>query len=324
MFFTVLVLGTLMSISSMSWMCAWIGLEINMLSFITLMKSPNNKYSSESISKYFMTQAMASFILLFSIIMYSNSKSFNYTLNNFSSSMMSMSIFMKMGASPLHFWFPEVASGISWDSNLILLTIQKIAPMILLSYMKMMPSLMILFILSSSIVGSLLGLNQMCLRKILAYSSINHMSWMLSSMLCSMSTWLIYFFTYSIMNLVIINTLKSWKIYTLPQMNNIKHSTNKTIFMLNFFSLGGLPPFLGFLPKWITINQLSNSSFFFLSTLLISFTLITLFFYLRMSFSSLTLYSSNPFIKKFNNKLLMSMITLTAMPVWISTSLLIL
>nr|YP_009441877.1 NADH dehydrogenase subunit 2 [Xylosandrus crassiusculus]AOY40072.1 NADH dehydrogenase subunit 2 [Xylosandrus crassiusculus] len=315
LFFSTLITGSLISISSLSWFSTWIGLEINLLSFIPLMKTPSNKYSSESISKYFMTQAMASFILLFSIIMFTNSKVFNMDLTNLTSILMSSAIFMKMGAAPLHFWFPEVASGISWNSNLILLTWQKLAPMIILSYMSLMPSLMIMFILSSSIIGSLLGLNQTCMRKILAYSSINHISWMVSSLMCSINTFLIYFTIYSFMNLVIINNLKMWKISFMSQINMMKNNPQKLVFVMNLFSLGGLPPFVGFIPKWMTINQLSNNSMFFLTTMLIIFTLITLFFYLRISFSSLTLYTNNTIFNLNKNNIYQSIILLLSTPI---------
>nr|AML25757.1 NADH dehydrogenase subunit 2 [Scolytinae sp. BMNH 1274287] len=324
LFFSTLTLGSIMAISSLSWFYSWIGLEINLLSFIPLMKTPKNKFSSESISKYFMTQAMASFILLFSIIFFTNLKDFNFELNNLTSILMSSAIFMKMGAAPLHFWLPEVASGISWNSNLILLTWQKIAPMIIMSYLMLIPSIMILFIVTSSIIGSMIGLNQTCMRKIMAYSSINHISWMLSAMLCSMNTWLIYFLIYSILNFTIINSLKPWKIWYTPQINKIKNTPEKIIFMLNFFSLGGLPPFTGFLPKWITINQLSNSSMFTLMTILIMFTLVTLFFYLRITFSTLTLYSNNSMPGSPKNSMTLNICMLTIIPAAITISMIIL
>ena len=67
---------------------------------------------------------------------------------------------------------------------LTLITIQKVAPMILASYTITEPnSLLITLIasISSRVIGSLGGLNQTLLRKILAYSSINHIAWMLAA-----------------------------------------------------------------------------------------------------------------------------------------------
>nr|UZT26960.1 NADH dehydrogenase subunit 2 [Euwallacea fornicatus] len=310
LFLMTLILGSIISISSVSWFYSWLGLEINLLSFIILMKTPSNKYSSESISKYFMTQAMASFILLFSIMVFMNSLEFNFELNYFSSIMASSAILMKMGAAPLHFWFPEVASGISWNMNFLLLTWQKVAPMILLTYLMMIPNMMILFIITSGIVGSIMGLNQVCLRKILAYSSINHIGWMLASIMCSTNLWMIYILVYSMMNLVIINMLKYWKIFSIPQMNKIKNNLNKILVMMNFLSLGGLPPFPGFIPKWMVISSLSKSLFFFLTFFMIIFTLITLFFYLRITFSSMTLYTNNSMMMNNSYKLFPSMLAL--------------
>nr|AML26590.1 NADH dehydrogenase subunit 2 [Scolytinae sp. BMNH 1274713] len=320
MFMYLLMISSIMSISSLSWFYTWMGLEINMLSFISLMKTSNNKYSSESITKYFMTQTMASFILLFSIIKFTNSSEFNFDMNSITSILMSMAIFMKMGAAPLHFWLPEVASGISWNSNLILLTWQKIAPMVILSYTGMLPQVMILFIVTSSIIGSMIGLNQTCMRKILAYSSINHIGWMLSSLMCSMNTWLLYFLIYSLINFTIIKSLNLWKINFISQMNKIKNNPSKMMFMLNFFSLGGLPPFTGFMPKWMTINQLSNNNMFILALIMIIFTLLTLYYYLRISFSSLLLYSNNSLMKHNNNNNIMSIFSLSILPLMIFVS----
>nr|WEP25210.1 NADH dehydrogenase subunit 2 [Euwallacea interjectus] len=316
LFSMTLVMGTIISISSMSWFYSWLGLEINLLSFIILMKTPNSKYSSESISKYFMVQAMASFILLFSIMLSTNFK-MNFDLSTSSSILASLSLLMKMGAAPLHFWFPEVASGMTWNLNFILLTWQKIAPMILLSYLIMIPNMMIIFIVASSILGSILGLNQVCLRKILAYSSINHISWMLAAIMCSMNTWLTYLMIYSMMNFIIIQMFKLWKILYISQLSSIKNNLNKLIFVMNFLSLGGLPPFPGFMPKWIVINQLSNNLFFYMTITMIIFTLVTLFFYMRITFSSLTLYVNNSIIFYQKSKIMPSVMTLMIFPLMI-------
>nr|AML26210.1 NADH dehydrogenase subunit 2 [Scolytinae sp. BMNH 1274299] len=323
LFSSTLIAGSIMSISSLSWLHSWIGLEINLLSFLPLMKTSDNKYSSESMSKYFMSQAMASFILLFSAILFTNYESFEFEMTSVPSIFMSMAIMMKMGAAPLHFWLPEVASGISWNSNLILFTWQKIAPMIILSYLIFIPNLMILFILASSIIGSILGINQTCMRKILAYSSINHISWMLASMMCSMNTWLVYFLIYTILNLTIISSLKMWKIFFIPQISKIKNNSEKFMFMLNFFSLGGLPPFPGFIPKWMTISQLSNNHLFSIMTIMILFTLLTLYFYLRITFSSMLMYMNNSMIMKSKNNTFMNVTLLTTMPTILMFSILI-
>nr|AXS66389.1 NADH dehydrogenase subunit 2 [Cucujoidea sp. 13 KM-2017] len=287
MFINTLMISTLITISSYSWFSMWIGLEINLLSFIPLMKNYKNSFSTESSIKYFIAQAMASVILLFSImlILINMFKE----MNNLMMIILNSSIFMKMGAAPFHFWFPLVMEGLNWMNCLILLTWQKIAPMIISSYLMFSSTFFMFIIIMSSLIGSIKGLNQTKLRKLMAYSSINHISWMLSMMLYSSFNWLVYFITYIFINFNTIIFLFNMNSYNIKQlylnMNNNMYL--KMTFMLNFLSLSGLPPFLGFFPKWITINCLTEMNLNFLSLILILSSIITLYFYLNLAFSSL-------------------------------------
>nr|QCG69869.1 NADH dehydrogenase subunit 2 [Cyllorhynchites ursulus] len=292
MFLQTLLIGTLIAISSYSWLMMWIGLEINLLSMIPLMKTSKNLFPSEAALKYFITQALASSILLFSIIISLNFNEHTQSYMNFYSIMiMNSSLLTKMGAAPFHFWFPEVMEGLSWMNSMMMLTWQKIAPFILIMYNSKMTMFIACIIIASSIIGGIMGLNQTSIRKILAFSSINHIGWMLSSLLNSQMIWLIYFIIYSLINLNLIFIFHKFNSYSISQLFNSvnKNKLIKFFFIINFLSLGGLPPFLGFLPKWLTINNLISNNFMFMSLTLIISTLITLFFYLRLTFSSLTI-----------------------------------
>nr|YP_010850283.1 NADH dehydrogenase subunit 2 [Tomicus minor]WGH11774.1 NADH dehydrogenase subunit 2 [Tomicus minor] len=301
MFYTSMMMGSLISISSSSWMMAWMGLELNLMSILPLMKIPKHKDSSESTIKYFIIQAIASTLMLFSIIMMtnlSNSKFSFFFMNNLNM-VTTSAILMKMGAAPFHFWVPEVTMGLSWKMVYIVLTWQKLAPMILMAYTISNNIIFInIFIILSSMMGSILGMNQTYLKKLMAYSSINHIGWMISSLFCSYKTWLIYYSIYCIMNLNIIILLNNYKMYSTYQMMNFmsKNKMMKMLVMMNFLSLGGLPPFLGFLPKWLTINNLINNNYYTITFILIMFSLISLYFYLRITFSSLMLYSNENII----------------------------
>nr|APX40070.1 NADH dehydrogenase subunit 2 [Orestia punctipennis] len=306
MFFNTLIFGTLISTSAYSWFSMWIGLEINLLSIIPLLKSHSNLYPTEATLKYFITQTLASTIILFSIIMSMNMNEFipqhfNYWLMM----MMNSALFTKMGAAPFHSWFPEVAEGLNWMNNMIMLTWQKLAPMVLIMYNLNMTLFMTMIIIISSIIGGIWGLNQISLRKILAYSSINHIGWMLASMMNYKMTWLIYFIIYSIISVNLIMIFYLFNIFYLPQLFTSLNSNKliKILFIFNFFSLGGLPPFLGFLPKWLTINFLIYNNFYTLSLFLIISTLMTLFFYIRITLSTLTITTKETLIKthKLNN-----------------------
>nr|AYW52117.1 NADH dehydrogenase subunit 2 [Harpalinae sp. 3 ACP-2013] len=293
MFIMTLFMGTMISISSYTWLGTWMGLEMNLLSFIPLLKSKNDPFSSESSIKYFLIQALASTMFLFSILMImmmNNLISDILNINVYLMMMINSSLLLKMGAAPFHFWFPEIIDGMNWINSLILMTWQKIAPMMLLSYTIKYSNYIIFIIMMSALVGSIGGLNQTSLRKIMAYSSINHISWMLSSFLNSEMIWMIYFMLYSFISMTLIMLLNSFKIFYLKQMYSFmnKSSLIKFSLLLNLLSLGGLPPFLGFFPKWMIIQYLSNN-YFYLLLFMIMMTLITLFFYLRISYSSLIL-----------------------------------
>nr|QRV62536.1 NADH dehydrogenase subunit 2 [Hydroporus sp. IBE<ESP> AV45] len=291
MFISMLFLGTIITISSYSWLGVWMGLEINLLSFIPLINMKNNQYSSESSIKYFLIQALASSILLFTIIMLiSKSKMINemFFFNKTLMMIMNSTILLKLGAAPFHFWFPEIIEGLNWINSLILMTWQKIAPMMILSYTMKINWFIYMIIIFSTFIGSIGGLNQTSLRKILAYSSINHIGWMLTSFIINEIIWIIYFLIYSFISLSIILMFNKFNIFMLNQlfmmMNNFY--IIKYFMLMNLLSLGGLPPFLGFLPKWIIIQNLSQNNFL-LITFMIMMTLITLFFYMRISYSSL-------------------------------------
>nr|YP_009349987.1 NADH dehydrogenase subunit 2 [Hexacentrus unicolor]AQM40161.1 NADH dehydrogenase subunit 2 [Hexacentrus unicolor] len=294
LFLITLVMGTLISISSTSWFGVWMGLEINLLSFIPLMTNYKNIMSTEASLKYFLIQTFASAILLFSIILLyiftqMHQKSF-FTLDLIISS----ALLLKMGAAPFHFWFPGTMEGLNWFNCFTLMTWQKIAPLMLLSYLIQLNLFTIVVILSSILIGSIGGLNQTSLRKLMAYSSINHLGWMIGGMLTGENVWEMYFMVYSFLSFSIIYIFNSFQIFHINQnfltMNN-NHTVKFCLFIL-LLSLGGLPPFLGFLPKWIIIQTMAEMNLLFLITFMAVTTLITLFYYLRLTFTAFLLSHS--------------------------------
>nr|QEE94359.1 NADH dehydrogenase subunit 2 [Psorophora ferox] len=287
-FFIMLISGSLITISSNSWLGAWMGLEINLLSFIPLMnEGKKNLMTSESSLKYFLTQAFASSILLFAIILMMLFFNMNWVMkNNFNDLLILSTLLLKSGAAPFHFWFPGVMEGLSWINGLILMTWQKIAPLMLISY-NTNYSFFFITIILSMIIGALGGLNQTSLRKLMAFSSINHLGWMLMAMLNNEMLWMTYFLLYSFLSMSIVLMFNNFKLFHFNQIFNFSmmNSTIKFFMFLNLLSLGGLPPFLGFLPKWLVIQNLVEINQVFLLFISVCLTLITLYYYLRMSYS---------------------------------------
>nr|ARH54767.1 NADH dehydrogenase subunit 2 [Trigonopterus sp. 7 AH-2016] len=288
LFMNLLFSSTFISISATSWFTAWIGLEMNLLAFIPLMKTKSNKFSSEASIKYFIIQAMGSSCFLFFMLLFLNLNFIKLEFNMASSILINLTLILKMGAAPLHFWLPEVVSGMEWNSIMFLLTWQKITPMILMYYSIYSPLLITLITILSSFISSVQGMNQISLRKFMAFSSINHTGWMLCTLMISLSLWFLYFMIYLIMSLNILSLFNKFQIYFINQLTKLFFMNKKLkfIFMLNFFSLGGLPPFIGFMPKWVLLNLLMNSKFFLLSFMLLMFTLLILYMYIRLTIPS--------------------------------------
>nr|ADX01596.1 NADH dehydrogenase subunit 2 [Siphluriscus chinensis]UZN92473.1 NADH dehydrogenase subunit 2 [Siphluriscus sp. l JZ-2022] len=297
LFLSSLVLGTLLTISSNSWFGCWAGLEINLLSFIPLMSNSKDQFSSESALKYFLTQALASSILLFSVIVVALDSQliFSFTYTSQSSIMiLASALLLKVGAPPFHFWFPGVMEGLNWSNCLILMIWQKIGPLMLLSYLHL-PSKFTLFIIMLSVMtGSLGGFNQTSLRKIMAYSSINHLGWMLGALCVGENFWVTYFMFYSMLSFIVIMLFMMSHISHINQV--FSWPNQSPVFKVGLFSsllsLGGLPPFIGFLPKWLIIQGMTESGHLFIVIFMVFMTLITLYIYLRMGYGAFMLVNS--------------------------------
>ena len=181
---------------------------------------------------------------------------------------------------------------------MILITWQKIAPLILISYIIFKP-LIITSIILSTIIGALGGLNQTSLRKLIAYSSINHLGWILASIYYSTSLWITYIIFYTFLTFSIIFLFYIFKISHINQLFSLflYSKSLKFLRIFNLLSLGGLPPFLGFFPKWIVIQAITLNNQLFLLTIILIITLITLYFYIRLCYRSLILnYYENTWI----------------------------
>nr|UPL65585.1 NADH dehydrogenase subunit 2 [Leptocoris augur] len=278
----ILIISTMITVSSESWLGMWMGLEINLMSFIPLISKEKNKNSSQSMMIYFLTQSIGSIIFLFTVLMNSLFFINNAMIEEIMITMIMTSIFIKLGAAPFHFWLPEMMANLKWMECLILMTWQKVAPLVILSNIVIYNKYIYVTVMLSTLIGAIGGLNQTSLRKILAYSSINHLGWMI--MLLTMSVnWYNYLIFYSVM--IMITCLFFFKNNNLfiNQINKSSPSIlEKYTYVMIMLSLGGLPPFLGFFPKWMVIQSMISSQLYLLLLFMMLMSLLTLFYYLRM------------------------------------------
>nr|YP_010230038.1 NADH dehydrogenase subunit 2 [Diaphanosoma excisum]QST19920.1 NADH dehydrogenase subunit 2 [Diaphanosoma excisum] len=283
-FLTFIMFSILLVSSSTSWLVSWVGIELNTLCFIPLMLSFKSGREGESAIKYFLTQTLASVILLISILFI---KSFSFTI---SSIFLSFALFIKMGVAPFHSWMVAVGETLHWLGLYLLLTIQKINPLIMIISSSWSWGLLLIAIIFSSVMGAILGLSHTNLRKLLIFSSINHLGWLLMAMTGGLALLSIYFLIYCLLLTPIVFLSKKSNLNYLNQISSLPHQSHiLLIVLISMLSLGGLPPFLGFFPKWLVINQLVWSENFILCMILILSSLFTLYYYLRISYSSLIL-----------------------------------
>lgn len=277
-FLTSLIIRTFISLSSNNWFGAWIGLEINLVSFIPLIYVKNNYYSSESSIKYFIIQRIRSIVLLFGIIILS----FDLIINQ-SIIIMNCSLIAKLGIAPFHIWLPGVIEGLRWINCLILSTWQKIGTLILISYI-IVNRIIIIPSIISLIIGSFGGINQNSIKKLIAYSSINNIGWIIIGITIRFSLWINYFVIYIFIVFNLIYLFMKIEINYLNQfIVNLFYSPLKINISIILFSFGGLPPILGFLPKLIVIKSLIVNSITIILIIIIITSLITLFYYIRIS-----------------------------------------
>nr|ACY36818.1 NADH dehydrogenase subunit 2 [Crocidura beatus]ACY36820.1 NADH dehydrogenase subunit 2 [Crocidura beatus]ACY36825.1 NADH dehydrogenase subunit 2 [Crocidura beatus] len=288
-----IMLGTSIVMTSSHWFMTWLGFEMNMMAIVPILMKKYSPRSMEAATKYFLTQATASMILMLAIIinlMYSGQWTIKNMENYTASTLITIALVMKLGLAPFHFWVPEVTQGVSLNSGLILLTWQKIAPLTLLYqiYSSINTNLLLLMSLTSIMIGGWGGLNQTQLRKIMAYSSIAHMGWMMTILIynpnLSLLNLLIYIFMTSSMFMLLIFTSTTSTL-------SLSLTWNKTpiitiMSLVTLLSLGGLPPLTGFMPKWMIIQELTKNNSVILPTLMAILALLNLFFYMRLTYST--------------------------------------
>nr|UPL65234.1 NADH dehydrogenase subunit 2 [Ectatops sp.] len=295
LFVFIMLTSTLITMSSNNWLGMWMGMEINLMSFIPFIKMSKNKKNSQSIMIYFLTQSISSIIMLFSILM--NKFMMYNTYNVMLQAMLTISLMIKLASAPFHMWLPEMMTNMNWMNCFILMTWQKMAPLTMLS--NNTSNLNFIFIILSAMTGAISGLNQTSLRKIMAYSSINHLSWMMMMMMM-MKTWYLYMMMYSMIIAMLTMLFKKKNIYFMNQISIYKLTmTEKMAISSLMFSMGGMPPFLGFMPKLMVIQHMINSHSWFIMLLLMMMSLITLFYYIRMMYPMIIIFNTK--IKWTNN-----------------------
>ena len=326
------ILGSFVLISSNNFLTAFIGLELQSLS-LYLMAAFNTKNlnSNEAGIKYFSLGALSSGFLLFCISMiYFDTASFTFqNLENFSTisevglALVLIALFFKVSAAPFHIWTPDVYEGSPTISTLFFASLPKFASLIFLFriYHELnipkIDSLNYIFQLVCAIsllVGVYGAITQKVIKRLLAFSSINHIGFMLLAIMSYqyMSEGTIFFYLiiylvtiFGVFSVILNLRTSEGEITLLTGLNGLKASSgSKAISMLVFlFSLAGIPPFAGFFAKFFILSASINEGLYLLSVIAVISSVIAAFYYLSVIKNMFFNESKNELLLD-NNKLI--------------------
>nr|QKI84818.1 NADH dehydrogenase subunit 2 [Aspidoscelis gularis] len=288
-----LITGTLITMNSNHWLLAWLGLEINMMAIVPMISKTHHPRATEATIKYFLAQTGASLLMLFASstnAWYMGTWDITQLTYPTSCTTLTIALCMKIGLAPMHLWLPEVMQGTTLKMALIIATWQKLAPMSLILMTSNSHSKLLLMLMAtlSIIIGGWGGLNQTQLRKIMAYSSIANMGWMMIILQQAPKLTTFTLLLYIMMTTTMFMTLTPQKTKTIKTIGTTwTLSPSLTIItMLTLTSLGGLPPMTGFMPKWLILEKLLSENMTPLATITAMATLLSLFFYLRLFYTT--------------------------------------
>ena len=270
----------------------WIRLEINILRFLPIISSGLNIELENSV-KYFIIQSWASIIFLIRFFFC------NYLFNNFYL-LLIISIFIKLGIAPFHTWFISILKTCSLYILIILSTIQKIIPLIILNniyinfilyYIRIFLTIVFILLILSRVIN---------LNKLLALSSLGNILWLISSNILSIKLILLFIavYIYILLGIYIFYNMYYYNIFM--QINRI-NLFDKIIIIILFISLGGMPPILGFLRKLLILKIIFIYENIFLFLIIIFSSLVLLYHYMSRIYFFLTFAPSIKFRLNYNN-----------------------
>nr|AEP83088.1 NADH dehydrogenase subunit 2 [Alatina alata] len=295
------LLGTLLILSSDHWLLVYLGLELQTLSLFVIVVYPGvTVKTTEAGLKFFVLGALSSGLFLFGILgvfMETGtlwiSSSTDCLVNTYSSlwpySFLICSVFFKLGVAPFHFWLPDVYQGVSLNNIMLLSTIPKIGAWGVLCKLGVLTGWIVMGALASMIIGAVGAINQSSLFRLVAYSGIVHMGFIIWPLAyCSSYGLLIssvYLMIYSLSVVLWMGPLSSlsfhkWNLIELAGVYK-KNSALGLTQVFTLFSLAGVPPCWGFV-KWWVIQQAISESYLFLALFSIVVTVIGAIYYLRV------------------------------------------
>ena len=315
------ILGMLIMVSGHSLLTLYLGLEIMSLSLYALIATARDRTAAiEAALKYFVLGAIASGLLLYGMSMiYGISGSLNIAqISNFASAatlgsqqtlilnfglvFLVIGVAFKLGAVPFHMWVPDVYQGSPTSVTMFLSSVPKIAAVAILirllidglgSLQHYWSDLFMILAILSIAIGSLVALNQTNIKRMLAYSTISHIGFVLLGFVTGVvdgyGAAVFYVLTYILMSLaafgVIIALNKNgFEADQIADFQGLSKSSPwlALIMLVVMLSMAGVPPFIGFYSKLFILQQVVAEGYVILAVLAVIFAVISAYYYLQI------------------------------------------
>jgi NADH-quinone oxidoreductase subunit N len=281
--------GVVLLFGSLNLLTLFLGIEIMSIPLYVLAATKrNNAYSLEAGLKYFILGSFTSAFLLFGIALiygtlgafdlghiYEMQKTPGYIFPHFfyiGLLFIITSVVFKMALAPFHFWSPDVYDGSPTIVTGFMSTIVKLGSAVTMNYLlvfffSLQRTQYLIYIIPiisiSLLVGSIMGLVQNNVKRLMAYSSVTHMAFVLSAIIVSKDQDLVYFYltVYTIAGLIvflILNHLRNGDDIYLDDLNGLAKSQPilAIIFSIAVLSMAGIPLTGGFIAKFLVLSQL--------------------------------------------------------------------
>nr|UBQ34003.1 NADH dehydrogenase subunit 2 [Neoplerochila sp.] len=313
LFLIIMVLSCLMVMSSSSWLSIWMGMEFNLMANIPFLFKNKSKNLSEKIMIYLLIQVMGSIIML--LVVLTKNMIINMELNL----IMTMSMMIKLGLPPFHLWMPEMLNKLNWNTMMVMVTIQKINPLIVMSQLTTQNLLTPVMMILAASIGSISGINQLSLNKIITFSSINHMSWIIMNMMMTSNMWIKFFVIYSLINISMCTMFKKMGAFFINQLSVNSTTYMKMMLFIMMMNMGGMPPCPGFMLKWVTLEFMTESNMYLIMTIMMFSSMVAMLFYMRTMYLNMMASSLNIKFKisKFNKNMKIVFLTNMILPMMI-------
>ena len=312
------VAGMMIMVSAINMLTIYLGLELLALSLYAMVAlHRNNAHSSEAAMKYFVLGALASGMLLYGMSMiYGATGSLDLASINtilegkaersvgarFGLVFVIVGLAFKLGAVPFHMWVPDVYDGAPTSVTLFISTAPKIAAFAMIIRLLVdgletlhadWQQMMAIMAALSMIVGNLVAISQTNIKRMLAYSTISHVGFLLMGIITAnsegYSAAMFYSITYAFTTLAAFGVLlaisrNGFEAEKLDDLSGLgkRNGLLAGVMTVTMFSLAGMPPFVGFYAKLAVLKAAISGGFLWLAIIGVVMSVIGAFYYLRI------------------------------------------